>query len=66
MNAQIIPFPVSKTRIQPVVTIDGEFAEDVLAPELFDSESDADDLVHELSLYIQSQNDPGFDSWSNS
>ena len=50
MNAQVVPFP---TRRAPAPirqsTMDGEFYEDDLPPELFDEDEDRDDLT----VYIQ-------------
>jgi hypothetical protein len=50
MNAHVVPFP---TRRAPTplhhASLDGEFYEDDLPPELFDEDEDRDDLV----TYIQ-------------
>lgn len=49
-QAQIIPFPSPvPVRREPQITIDGEFYEDDLPPELFDVEEDRE----ELALYVQ-------------
>ncbi len=50
MTSQVIPFPHANARPAPVrqVTIDGEFYDDELPPELFDRDED----IEELSVYI--------------
>ncbi len=50
MNAVVIPFPGPKTAGQLVryVTVDGEFSDDELPPELFDRGED----LSEMSLYV--------------
>jgi len=45
MNAHIIPFPAPKPAPMRQVSIDGEYFEDDLPPELFDPEADEDELV---------------------
>ncbi len=51
MASQIIPFPSPAYKPAPVsrqVSLDGEYFDDDLPPELFDSEEE----VEELSIYI--------------
>jgi len=51
-QAQIIPFPRAP-RPQPLqVTIDGEFSDDEMPPELFPELFDADEDREELALYV--------------
>lgn len=49
--AQIIPFPRAKRPTPPQwqVTIDGEYSDDVLPPEMFDDDDDNE----ELAVYVQ-------------